>query len=133
MLTLKGRNEEKVKFSAGHLKHELDKLLGDFKDLILAGPAPAPLLRARSYYRYRIMLRVQRMSALSQRLAGLIQSLAQLGRGQLSFMYDVFSKYSINALCQAPPEVPCSTAGATCVRPHRPGSVVQKRHRPRHH
>ena len=75
MLTLKGRNEEKVKFSAEHLKHELDKLLSDFKDLILAGPAPAPLLRARSYYRYQIMLRVQRMSALSQRLAGLIQSL----------------------------------------------------------
>src|SRR3989442_15810288 len=36
MLTLKGRNEEKVKFSAGHLKPELDKLLSDFKDLILA-------------------------------------------------------------------------------------------------
>src|SRR5437588_4295785 len=76
MLTLKGRNEEKVKFSAGHLKHELDKLLGDFKDIILAGPAPAPLLRAETFYRYQIMLRVQRMTALSQRLSQLIQSLA---------------------------------------------------------
>src|SRR5437762_3939646 len=42
LLTLKGRNEEKVKFSAEHLKRELDKLMGEFKDLILAGPAPAP-------------------------------------------------------------------------------------------
>ncbi|HWI58904.1 MAG TPA: hypothetical protein VNZ22_16885, partial [Bacillota bacterium] len=41
----------------------------------MAGPAPAPLLRAETFYRYQIMLRVQRMSALSQRLAQLTQSL----------------------------------------------------------
>jgi primosomal protein N' (replication factor Y) len=75
MLTLKGRNEEKVKFSADHLKRELDKLLPEFKDCILAGPAPAPLLRAETFYRYQIMLRLQRMSALSRRLALLTQSL----------------------------------------------------------
>jgi len=75
LLTLKGRNEEKVKFSAEHLKGELQKKVGDFKDLILAGPAPAPLLRAETYYRYQIMLRVQRMSALSLRLAELVQAL----------------------------------------------------------
>jgi primosomal protein N' len=45
------------------------------KDLVLAGPAPAPLVRAETYYRYQIMLRAQRMSALSQRLALLIRSL----------------------------------------------------------
>jgi len=75
LLTLKGRNEEKVKFSADHLKRELDKLLADSKDLILAGPAPAPLLRAETFYRYQIMLRVQRMSPLARRLARLNQSL----------------------------------------------------------
>jgi len=75
LLTLKGRNEEKVKFSADHLKRELDQLLADFKDVILAGPAPAPLLRAETFYRYQIMLRVQRMSLLSRRLARLNQSL----------------------------------------------------------
>jgi primosomal protein N' (replication factor Y) len=75
LLTLKGRNEEKVKFSADHLKRELDKLLADAKDLILAGPAPAPLLRAETFYRYQIMLRVQRMSPLARRLAQLNQSL----------------------------------------------------------
>jgi primosomal protein N' (replication factor Y) len=76
LLTLKGRNEEKVKFFADHLKNELDKEMADFKDGIIAGPAPAPLLRAETYYRYQIMLRVQRMSALSRRLARLSESLA---------------------------------------------------------
>jgi primosomal protein N' (replication factor Y) len=75
LLTLKGRNEEKVKFSADYLKQELDKAVADIKDLIMAGPAPAPLLRAETYYRYQIMLRAQRMAALSQRLALLTRSL----------------------------------------------------------
>jgi primosomal protein N' (replication factor Y) (superfamily II helicase) len=75
LLTLRGRNEEKVKFSADHLKRELEKAVSDLKDLVLAGPAPAPLLRAETYYRYQIMLRAQRMSALSQRLALLTRSL----------------------------------------------------------
>ena len=79
LLTLKGRNEEKVKFSADHLKHELDKAVGGIKGLVIAGPAPAPLLRAETYYRYQIMLRAQRMAALSQRLALLIRSLTLPG------------------------------------------------------
>ncbi|MEY2465703.1 MAG: hypothetical protein QOD03_224 [Verrucomicrobiota bacterium] len=100
LLTLKGRNEEKVKFSTEHLKRELEKkLLGragsplpaargktedgahgvtrptTFSDLIIAGPAPAPLLKAETFYRYQIMLRTRAMSALSQQLAKIIQSL----------------------------------------------------------
>jgi primosomal protein N' (replication factor Y) len=107
LLTLKGRNEEKVKFSAEHLKRELEKTLkrassggasvpasrlenfpdgspgvsphqeikGSFKDLIIAGPAPAPLLRAETFYRYQIMLRTRAMSALSRELARIIGSL----------------------------------------------------------
>ena len=111
LLTLKGRNEEKVKFSAEHLKRELEKILGGaaapaaiisapaddielfdegvkqdtrgarvpqknlFRDLIIAGPAPAPLLRAENFYRYQIMLRTRAMSALSRELAQIIQSL----------------------------------------------------------
>ena len=102
LLTLKGRSEEKVKFSADHLKRELEKKLKSqgvagsplpaadmfaddgahgvtrltsFKDLIIAGPAPAPLLRAENFYRYQIMLRTRAMSALSRELAQIIQSL----------------------------------------------------------
>lgn len=86
LLTLKGRNEEKVKFSAEHLKRALDKLTlpsgrendtaQSVRDLIIAGPAPAPLLRAETFYRYQIMLRTARMSALSRQLAALLASLA---------------------------------------------------------
>jgi len=107
LLTLKGRNEDKVKFSAEHLKRELEKNLqptsqggasvpasrfensnagspvvsphretkGSFKDLIIAGPAPAPLLRAEQFYRYQIMLRTRAMSKLSQTLAKIIETL----------------------------------------------------------
>lgn len=74
LLTLKGRNEEKVKFSAEHLRREIDKELAGFKDLIVAGPAPAPLQRAETYYRFQIMLRAPRMSALSRRLAELVHA-----------------------------------------------------------
>lgn len=75
LLTLKGRNEDKVKFSADHLKRELEKGLGEFKDLIMAGPAPAPLLKAESFYRYQIMIRARAMSKLSQMLAKIVPPL----------------------------------------------------------
>jgi primosomal protein N' (replication factor Y) len=103
LLTLKGRNEDKVKFSAEHLKRELETKLKtqgragsplpaarsqaddgahgvtrptSFGDLIIAGPAPAPLLRAEQFYRYQIMLRTRAMSKLSQKLAKIIETLA---------------------------------------------------------
>ena len=122
LLTLKGRNEDKVRFSAEHLRKELDKLVAAsippasehgvsppepsetlfaddapaaprgeavltgrpetppprplFRDLVLAGPAPAPLLRAETFYRYQIMLRTQQMTMLSRTLATLTAALA---------------------------------------------------------
>ena len=92
LLTLKGRNEEKVKFSAEHFRKVLESNVQcpmskdsarnttlDFRhwtlDLIIVGPAPAPLLRAENFYRYQIMLRTRAMSALSRELAQIIQSL----------------------------------------------------------
>ena len=79
LLTLKGRSEEKVKFSAEHLRRELDRKLADFKDLVIAGPSPAPLLRAENYYRYQIMLRTRAMSRLSQSLAKMLEALTLPG------------------------------------------------------
>ncbi len=76
LLTLKGRNEEKVQFSAEHLRRVLDKQLAGFKELIFAGPAPAPLLRAETFYRYQMMLRTPRMTLLSRSLAELVQGQA---------------------------------------------------------
>jgi len=75
LLTLKGRNEDKVKFSADHLRRELEKDLVAIKDLIVAGPAPAPLLRAETFYRYQVMLRTRQMSKLSQQLAKLTETM----------------------------------------------------------
>ncbi|MGO9476765.1 MAG: primosomal protein N', partial [Limisphaerales bacterium] len=102
LLTLKGRNEDKVKFSAEHLRKVLESAVRnpqstvhspqpsdgpasaksdcglktvDFRDLIIAGPAPAPLLRAETFYRYQIMLRTRAMSKLSLALAKIIETL----------------------------------------------------------
>ena len=60
--------------SRGRSPHQ--EIKNSFKDLIIAGPAPAPLLRAETFYRYQIMLRTRAMSALSRELARIIQSLA---------------------------------------------------------
>jgi primosomal protein N' (replication factor Y) len=71
LLMLKGRNEEKVKFSADHLRKEIEKAVAGWKDIVIAGPAPAPLLRAETFYRYQIMLRTRQMSKLSAVLSSL--------------------------------------------------------------
>jgi primosomal protein N' (replication factor Y) len=113
LLTLKGRNEDKVKFSAEHVRAEVEKRIvgptpasggrtkgeartgagtelgleltppgstpqpaatpgNPLRDLIIAGPAPAPLARAESHYRYQVMLRTRQMTRLSTLLAGLL-------------------------------------------------------------
>jgi primosomal protein N' (replication factor Y) len=46
-----------------------------FKDLIIAGPAPAPLEKAETFYRYHIMLRTRSMTKLSTALAKLVAAL----------------------------------------------------------
>jgi primosomal protein N' (replication factor Y) len=112
LITLKGRNEDKVKFSAEHVRKQLESLLvraceseragekedqapqtglpllGErvrvrasvpshpLTDLIIAGPAPAPLARAESFYRYQIMLRTRQMTQLSRHLAKLTETLS---------------------------------------------------------
>lgn len=76
LLTLRGRNEDKVRFAAEHMRKRMAEDFSDLKDLIMAGPAPAPLARAESQYRYQIMLRTRRMSRLSLRLAGLMEGLS---------------------------------------------------------
>jgi len=75
LLTLKGRNEDKVEFSASHLRKQIESMSQEIADLILAGPAPAPLARAESNYRYQLMLRTKRMSPVSELLTRLVQDL----------------------------------------------------------
>ena len=43
------------------------------RDLVLAGPAPAPLLRAETFYRYQLMLRTRQMPRVSKVLATLLE------------------------------------------------------------
>jgi len=107
LLTLRGRNEEKVKLSAQHVRAELEKFLGKsasgipsdsmpsqgeflppeekptrqdaggtLSDLVIAGPAPAPLARAETFYRYQLMLRTRAMTKLSRAIAGMQETLA---------------------------------------------------------
>lgn len=71
LLTLKGRNEDKVRMSADHLRKALDLAVGGWQGLVVAGPAPAPLVKAESLYRYQIMIRCRAMLRMSGVLARL--------------------------------------------------------------
>ena len=72
LLTLRGRNEDKVKLFIGHLRQEIGRRLEGWKDVIVAGPAPAPLVRAESFFRHQIMIRTPSMSRLSAELGRLV-------------------------------------------------------------
>jgi primosomal protein N' (replication factor Y) len=76
LLLLKGRNEEKVKFSAAHVRQEIEKKAGAIPELTIAGPAPAPLSRAETFYRYHIMLRTRHITKLNHALAELLPALS---------------------------------------------------------
>ncbi len=75
LLTIKGRNEDKVAFLAEHVRKELEPMLKEMEDLVIAGPAPAPLARAETFYRHQLMLRTRHMSSLSKRLNELLKHL----------------------------------------------------------
>ncbi len=74
-LTFRGRNEDKTRLAAAHFKRELENGTAGFRDLAIAGPAPAPLLRAENFFRYQTALRTNRMAALSQHLNRLIPTI----------------------------------------------------------
>ena len=75
LLTLRGRSEDRVRFFADHLRKEMDLLAIQLGDIVIAGPAPAPLLRAENFYRYQIMIRTPRMPQLSRQLSTKFDSL----------------------------------------------------------
>ena len=54
----------------------LSQTVGALSDLIIAGPAPAPLARAETYYRYQLMLRTRAMTKLSRAIAEMQETLA---------------------------------------------------------
>lgn len=56
-VTMRGRSDSAVSFIANRFCEKLRALLP--KNVIVAGPAPAPITRAKGYYRYQIMLRAK--------------------------------------------------------------------------
>ncbi len=75
LITIKGRNEDKVAFLADHVRKELEPMLQELDDLVIAGPAPAPLARAETFYRFQLMLRTRHMASLSRRLSETVKLL----------------------------------------------------------
>jgi len=61
---VEGRNEQKASFSAEALAKELKQRIG--ADILLAGPAPAPLAKIKTFYRFQIMLRSGRILDLTR-------------------------------------------------------------------
>lgn len=78
LITLSGRNEDKVKFAADYLRKQLDSALSQHKNLIIAGPGAAPLARAETLYRYQLMVRTKQMTLLSRTLPEITNNL-QIG------------------------------------------------------
>jgi primosomal protein N' (replication factor Y) len=75
LLLLKGEHEERVKLTAAHVKQELVKKTAALRDLVICGPAAAPLARAKKEYRYQVMLRTTQMTTLSALLAQMAKDL----------------------------------------------------------
>jgi primosomal protein N' (replication factor Y) len=75
LITIKGRNEDKVSFTADHLRREIERIAGGLPALQIKGPAAAPLLRAETFYRYQLTVHTRQMMELSRRLAPLTTDL----------------------------------------------------------
>lgn len=71
-LTLRGPGEEKLAFTGTAFMKELSPLLPP--SVIAAGPAPAPLARAKGLYRYQIMLRAPTTRLMTDPLRKVLQN-----------------------------------------------------------
>lgn len=69
LITVRARHDDKAKFVAEQLKHQLEPRLAGWPNLRCDGPAPAPLSRAEGWHRWHIMIRTTSMSRLSAELA----------------------------------------------------------------
>jgi len=73
LLTLEGFGEEKVRYVLGEMRKFLEERIRGISDLSFSGPAPAPLARLRDRYRYQLILRTRKMTALTSQLAPLVK------------------------------------------------------------
>ncbi len=72
LITLRGLKEELVQFSGQSFARALQAKLGP--DVVLAGPTPAPLARAKGEYRYQLMLRAPTARHMTNPLKALLKT-----------------------------------------------------------
>lgn len=72
LITLRGLKEELVEFSGQSFVRALQPKLGP--EVVLAGPTPAPLARAKGEYRYQIMLRAPTARHMTEPLKALLKT-----------------------------------------------------------
>jgi len=70
-LTLRGKDEAKLKETGERFAKQLRALL--HPDVRMAGPAPAPLARAKNYYRYQIMMRAKTSKSMTRPIKQVMQ------------------------------------------------------------
>ncbi|NCC52089.1 MAG: primosomal protein N', partial [Spartobacteria bacterium] len=63
-ITLRGKDEEKLKKTGASFAQHLRGRIS--KEVRMAGPAPAPLARAKGAYRYQIMMRAKKTTAMTR-------------------------------------------------------------------
>src|SRR5262249_31485213 len=66
-ITLRGASEDKVKFVAETVARGI-KTAAEPRNILVAGPTPAPLAKIKNQYRYQIMLRTENVSRLTETL-----------------------------------------------------------------
>jgi primosomal protein N' (replication factor Y) len=75
-LTMRGRNEEKVRFFATTIAREIKKHIG--KHDLLSEPVPAPLAKIQNLYRYQITIRTDQILKLTAALAQLLPAMKKM-------------------------------------------------------
>ncbi|MEO6847461.1 MAG: primosomal protein N' [Chthoniobacterales bacterium] len=75
LITVRSTSREKAEFSAETLKRRLEEVIP--KDsAIIGGPAPAPLEKAKTFYRYHITIRGSGVSRLGRSIRDILQGLS---------------------------------------------------------
>ena len=73
LITLRSQSEEKANFYASHLAKVLSKK--NWSNTIVSEAAPAPMAKIQGWYRYQVLLRTTRSTALSRRLKEVLAEL----------------------------------------------------------
>jgi primosomal protein N' (replication factor Y) len=72
-VTVRGRSEEKARFVAEALARDLKKQVA--ADVLMGGPAPAPLGKIQNQYRFQIILRGEQITRLTETVSRVISAL----------------------------------------------------------